>query len=250
MNIIDKIRSNFVIIGHRGLPLLYPENTILSFKKAFEYTDIVELDVHLSIDKHVYVIHDFNLKNLCNVDKNIEDMYSYEINNLKIKNEKIPELSEILNTFKDKYFLIELKTIDDYGNAIKNDIANKTIEVIKKSGMEKNVYIISFNPFSLNEARLIDNNIPLGLDYCKTSRKYMGKLDCKDLKEMNISLFLPEFKCSDIFSEFMDNNIFVIPWTVDNKKDLINALDMKLNGVITNKVNELSKEIKKYNYNL
>ncbi len=243
MNIIDRMRSNFVIIGHRGLPSKYPENTVLSFKNAFKYTDFVELDVHLSKDNKVYVIHDFNLKKLGNVDKNIEDMYSYEIDNIKIGNENIPQLIELLNTFRDKYFLIELKTIDDSGRAIRNDVARKTIDVIKKSGMEKHVYIISFNPYSLNEAKKTDGNIPLGLDYCKTSRKYIGKIDYNDLKEMGISLFLPEFnmECKNIFLELMDKDIFVIPWTVDNKKDAIDAFNMNLNGIITNKVDELSQ---------
>ncbi len=241
MNIIDKIRSNFVIIGHRGLPSRYPENTFLSFKNAFKYTDIVELDVHLSKDNTVYVIHDFNLKRLANVDRNIEDMYSYEINSIKIKNENIPELSDLLSNFNDKYFLIELKTIDDSGNAIKNDITKKTIEVIKKSKMKDHVCIISFNPFSLNEARLADNSIQLGLDYCKTSKKYM-ELDYNDLKEMNISLFLPEFnmECKNMFTELIDKGICVIPWAIDNQKDALDALNMNLNGIITNKVDKLS----------
>ena len=243
MNIIDRIRLNFVIIGHRGLPSKYPENTVLSFKNAFKYTDFVELDVHLSKDSKVYVIHDFNLKKLGNVDKNIEDMYSYEIDNIKIDNENIPQLIELLNTFRDKYFLIELKTIDDSGRAIRNDIARKTIEVIKKSGMEEHVYIISFNPYSLNEAKKTDGNIPLGLDYCKTSREYMGKIDYNDLKEMGISLFLPEFnmECKSIFLELKDKDICIIPWTVDNKRDAIDAFNMGLNGIITNRVDELSQ---------
>jgi len=50
------------LIAHRGYSGRYPENTLLSFRKALEAgADFMELDVHLSRDGHVVVIHDATL---------------------------------------------------------------------------------------------------------------------------------------------------------------------------------------------
>ncbi|MHA1371607.1 MAG: glycerophosphodiester phosphodiesterase family protein, partial [Promethearchaeota archaeon] len=48
-----------LIIGHRGFKSRYPENTMLSFQKAIETgADGIELDVHLSKDGKIVVMHD------------------------------------------------------------------------------------------------------------------------------------------------------------------------------------------------
>lgn len=47
------------IIGHRGAPTLAPENTLASFSKALKLgVDAIELDVHLTADRQVVVLHD------------------------------------------------------------------------------------------------------------------------------------------------------------------------------------------------
>ncbi|MCK4605545.1 MAG: glycerophosphodiester phosphodiesterase, partial [Deltaproteobacteria bacterium] len=48
-----------MIIGHRGAAALEPENTLLSIERAMDIgVDAVEIDVHLSKDKELVVIHD------------------------------------------------------------------------------------------------------------------------------------------------------------------------------------------------
>ena len=48
-----------IVIGHRGYSGLYPENTMLAFKKAEELgIDAVEMDIQLTKDGTVVIIHD------------------------------------------------------------------------------------------------------------------------------------------------------------------------------------------------
>lgn len=50
------------IIAHRGFSSLYPENTMLAFKKAYEKgVYAIELDVHLSKNNELIIIHDEKL---------------------------------------------------------------------------------------------------------------------------------------------------------------------------------------------
>ena len=54
--------NEFKCIGHRGLPLQYPENTYESFEAALELgADGIELDVHMSSDGYVVLMHDDEL---------------------------------------------------------------------------------------------------------------------------------------------------------------------------------------------
>ncbi|WP_287950179.1 glycerophosphodiester phosphodiesterase [Acidiplasma sp.] len=246
MEMYDYLTKNFVIIGHRGLPEKYPENTEISFKNAFNYTDAVELDVHLSADGGVYIVHDFNLKRLTGNDINIENLNSSEIDRLNIKGFKIPRLDYILKTYHEKYFFIELKTIDDSGSMVYNNIVTKTLEIIKNTGMKDHVCVISFNPFSLREMHALDDSIMLGLDYCDLSEKYMGKLNSVDLRELGISVYIPEYKNDkiDCLIKLRSLGFIVIPWTVDNYVDAVKIKNADLNGIITNRADVMASMLK------
>ena len=55
------------IVGHRGAKGITPENTLASFQKALDLgVDMIELDVHLSKDGELVVIHDPNLERTTN----------------------------------------------------------------------------------------------------------------------------------------------------------------------------------------
>jgi glycerophosphoryl diester phosphodiesterase len=238
MNIYDYIKSNFTAVGHRGLPSKYIENTLESFENAFKFTNMVELDVHLSNDNEVFVIHDFNLERLASMNREIESMSSREIHEVMIGSQKIPELRELLMAYRDKYFLVELKTVHDDGYIIKNELPLHTLRVIKETGMEDHVCIISFDPYAIKRARELNSTIMLGLDYDSHSEKYMGKIDCKDLESMDVSLYLPEFKTEyiDKFTKIHSEGYAVFPWTVDDPEDAEKICLAGLNGFITNKV--------------
>lgn len=101
------------IIAHRGFyNSLIPENSMSSFKKCLYQNIPIELDVHLTKDKKVVVFHDFNLKKMTGLDREIEDLTYDEIKTLKLKGTKetIPLLSEVLDLIHNKVtIIIELK---------------------------------------------------------------------------------------------------------------------------------------------
>ncbi|WP_290703725.1 glycerophosphodiester phosphodiesterase family protein, partial [Ferroplasma sp. Type II] len=158
MNIKKYIQSNFIVVGHRGLPSRYVENTIESFENAFKYTDIVELDVHLSADGEVYIIHDFNLERLASLNEDIENLNSDSIDHLRVSRQKIPKLKDLLGLHRDKYFLVELKTIHDDGFMIKNELTKHTVRIIESMKMEERVCIISFDPYTIRRVRELNKN--------------------------------------------------------------------------------------------
>ncbi|WMT51162.1 MAG: glycerophosphodiester phosphodiesterase [Ferroplasma sp.] len=241
MDIYNYIKSNFTAVGHRGLPSKYMENTMESFENAFKFTNIVELDVHLSSDNEVFIIHDFNLERLASLNKEIESMNSREIYDIRVGNQKIPRLKDLLREHRDRYFLVELKTVHDDGYIIKNELPMRTLDVIKETGMRDHVCIISFDPYAIKQARELNSTIMLGLDYDSHSEKYMGKIDCRDLESMDVSLYLPEFKEEYIekFIKIHEAGYSVLPWTVDEPEDAYKICNAGLNGFITNRVDAM-----------
>ena len=110
-------------IGHRGIPANAPENTVEGSLFAFEQgANVIELDVYLSKDGEVVVMHDGTTGRTCNKDISVEgstlaefkELYvnrGYE-NNAKYKNCRVPTLNEYLEAFKDKdcQLFIEIKS--------------------------------------------------------------------------------------------------------------------------------------------
>jgi glycerophosphoryl diester phosphodiesterase len=108
-------------IAHRGASFLAPENTVAAAKLAWELgADAVEVDIHLSKDNRIMVIHDKDTKRTCSGKKNltIADSPSTLLRDLdagiwkdpKYKGEKIPFLTEIIETVPEgKTLVVEIK---------------------------------------------------------------------------------------------------------------------------------------------
>ena len=132
--------------AHRGLhdsKKGVPENSMAAFKSAFEKGYGIELDLHLTADKKIAVIHDTSLKRTAGADVDICDLTAEELNNYRLEgtNQKIPMFSEVLELFDGKKpIIIELKT--DKGNAA--ELCERVLEELKDY---KGEYAIeSFDP--------------------------------------------------------------------------------------------------------
>ncbi len=107
------------ITGHRGASHLAPENTLASVNLAWERgADSVEIDVYLSRDRRIVVIHDATTKRTAGVDWKVAQRTAAELRGLDVgrwkdpkwAGEKIPSLEEVLATIPDgKRLLIEVK---------------------------------------------------------------------------------------------------------------------------------------------
>lgn len=104
------------LYAHRGLynaEREIPENSIRAFRLASNNGYGAELDVHLSKDKRLVVMHDENLSRMTGYNKNICDVTSQTLDELRLAGtrEKVPYLEEVLPFFDGKApLIIELKT--------------------------------------------------------------------------------------------------------------------------------------------
>jgi len=139
-------------IGHRGAWGYEPENTILSFKKAVELgADFVELDVHLTKDNQLIVIHDETLNRTTTGKGKVKEKTLAEIrkSRTKAKSQPIPTLQEVVDELKGKIKIdVELK-----GGVAAEQVA----ELIAQNRMEKEIIVSSSEPHRL---RIVKRKIP------------------------------------------------------------------------------------------
>lgn len=95
------------IVAHRGASHDAPENTIAAFRRAWDQgVEGIELDVHVSRDGHVVVIHDPSTARVAGVDRPIAQQTLAELQALDVgswksnafANERIPTLAEVFET--------------------------------------------------------------------------------------------------------------------------------------------------------
>ena len=135
------------IIAHRGASSIAPENTMVAFSKALEIgVDYIELDIRLSKDDSIMVIHDESLERTTNGTGLVKQQPYDQLKALSagysskfgsdFLNEKIPSLYEVLSFAKGKTKLC----ID-----IKNSPEVPVMDLIFKKEMENHVFIMSYN---------------------------------------------------------------------------------------------------------
>lgn len=228
------------IIAHRGFSGIYPENTMLAFRKAIEIgADGIELDVHLSKDGQVMIIHDEALKRTTGLDGVISDYTRAELEKIsagKTKNDEfgftpIPSLEEYLAFMaehRDKITNIELKTAPVYYP----EIEEKTLELVRKFDLEKNIIYSSFNWLSIERMQRLGTISETGLLFSGMKLYNQAHI----IKSLGINYFHPDFNdlTDEIVKSYLDNKVGLNVWTVNEIEDMKVCLSWDIDGLITN----------------
>jgi glycerophosphoryl diester phosphodiesterase len=149
-------------VAHRGYPLRYPENTLSSYKAAYDlgFTHL-ELDVHLSKDGVPVLMHDPTIDRMTDGQGWVKDYTLEELRRFRVgKDETIPTLEEALLFAKDKMTVnVELKQYGDLYPGLEETV----LEILKKTDMLDQVYISSFDHYSIVKMRKRSDEVELGL---------------------------------------------------------------------------------------
>lgn len=155
--------------AHRGLydNVTVPENSLSAFKKAIAKGYGIELDVHLTKDGKLLVSHDWNIKKMTGVDRNIEDMTLAQLQSCKLLNtdETFCTLEDVLKLNNGQVpMMIELKPANDDDSQDKDNEAQLADAVVEAMKSYTGSYaLISFNWNTLNEVKKDDSTILRGL---------------------------------------------------------------------------------------
>ncbi len=159
------------IWAHRGCSGRFPENTLTSFREAVKY-DItgIELDIQLSSDRRIVVIHDEAVDRTTSGEGNVCDMTADELRSLVIeapdgKTERIPFIEEVFELMK--------VPCREYGMKINIELKNSKVryegmeemilETVRRYGLEDYVIYSTFCAESVKLMKQLDPGVHIGI---------------------------------------------------------------------------------------
>jgi glycerophosphoryl diester phosphodiesterase len=230
------------IISHRGYSAQYPENTLAAFEAAIAAGAImIELDVMLSRDRKVVVIHDENLDRTTNGYGAVADRTLAQLKQLdagswfhaRFADQHLPELSEVLDLVKDKIYLnIEIKSQAYEPHHPVDAVETQVVELLRQKNLVGGSMISSFNPHVLEQVA----SMPQAPVIAFISKKPAYKSTVKLCTQLNVFSWHPDSKVvtSKQVNLMHAEGIRVFPYNVETLEDYIRVRHMKVDGVITN----------------
>lgn len=239
------------IVAHRGGAKLAPENTIASFEKAIDLgVDMIEIDVRLSSDNEVIVMHDKTIDRTSDKTGEVKNLSLAEIKkadagswfDTSFKNERIPTLGETLEaTIGKTILLIEIKDGDERYPGLEKRI----VESIKKYEALEWVVVQSFNK---NSVLRIKELYPEVTTFYLAGKSFAGlyagiESDFKAGKKIRkqfdgIASHHGNLNATNV--ELLHRAGFkVFTYTVNDVKDMQHVKSLKVDGIITDAPHKL-----------
>ena len=233
--------------AHRGFSGKYPENTMLAFKMACETPGCegIELDVQLTKDGEVVIIHDEKIDRTCTNGNGFVKDYTYEelskldfsyIYTKEYGTQHIPTLREYFELVKEYDIVtnIELKTsIFEY-----DGIEQKVWDLIEEFDIKDKIIISSFNHYSVKKMKAICPDIKCGL----LTESWM--LDAGNyVKNAGVECFHPIYRSLNVetVAAIKEQGVEINTWTVNGEEDIAAMIDRGIDVVISNYPDLVSK---------
>jgi glycerophosphoryl diester phosphodiesterase len=169
MNLFLQPRSQPLVIAHRGASAYAPENTLAAFQRAADQdADAIELDVDLTRDGHVIVLHDATLDRTTDGHGRVADLTLEEIRradaglwkSAEFKGERVPLLAEVFEAVGQRLLInVETKDMSLLGVGLEAQV----VALIQKHNLIDRVLISSFNPLALRRIKRFDKRLACGL---------------------------------------------------------------------------------------
>ncbi len=238
---------NYTLIGHRGAAAETPENTLVSLKKSMDRgVDRIEIDVHMTSDGRIVLMHDRSLDRTTNGHGEIKDHTLAEIKKLdagswfdsSFTGETVPTLEEAIQLINGKCMLmIEVKEHSGYTPGIEEAVA----DIIRRKNVGSWCVVISLR-------HKVVANFHRWAPDIRLHRSYVGKLPLIPLY-IATGLTFRGFKSYPYVEEFNLNKGFISrcimkkavrqgkkvnAWTDDDPAHAQKLIERGVHGIITN----------------
>lgn len=222
------------IIAHRGYSALFAENTMTAFFEAEKAgADGLELDVQLTRDGEIVVIHDEKVDRTTNGKGFVNDFLYKDLRRLNAnekgtKKEPIPSLVEVLEWLQTNKMVcnIELKN----GLIPYEGMEEKVTQLIRKYHLSERIIISSFNHYSIVHSYQLAPDIetaPLFIETIYMPWIYSQSIRAKGIHPKHSAI--PD----NIITTTMENGIAVRPYTVNREADMVRLLKLGCTAFIT-----------------
>ncbi len=173
-----------LVIGHRGAMGYAPENTLISFEEAIRRgADLLEMDVQLSGDHEVVVMHDTSVDRTTDGNGFVRDLPWRKIKTFDAGvwygpdygAQTVPCLKDVIHKFRARKtmkrhlvgLVVELKTMRGSGGSL----ADAVVKILQDESFLERCIIISFDSVALQEVRAAHKTLPTGLLFSEDSEE-------------------------------------------------------------------------------
>lgn len=239
------------IIAHRGASGHAPENTLAAFQRAVEMgADIVELDLQLTADGRLVVLHDDTVDRTTNGRGSVLDLSLAEIKALDAgygfavaagefpfrgAGLTVPTLEEVLEAFPTAALNLEMKA------PAGPPIADALAAVLRRYRAEDRVLVASFNPEILRRFRELMPGVPTSLAENEARTFYLLHRVFLDrwYRSPGVALQVPEWSGAihvvtpSFIAAARRLGLKVHVWTVNDPGDMRRLVDLGVDGIIT-----------------
>ena len=237
--------DGLTVLAHRGGADESFENTLESFDYSKSLgCKFIETDVQVSADGIPYIFHDDDLKRVLNISSRFDSLSSQEIDKLKIFDQyRIPKLEEALNEFPEISFQIDFKT---------DGVVAPALDVIKKTKSFERVCVASFNSERLKRVRSTYPDLCISMgpnEVIKTLISsfglYKGLID-GDCLQIPIRYYGVRVVTKRFVKYLKSKGLKIMVWTINDVKTFEYLIELKVDGIITDKPKLLFETLSKY----
>ena len=234
-----------LIIAHRGDVESAPENTLEAFLSAAERgADGVELDVRLSREDRVVVMHDRRIDRTTNGRGPVGIHTLAELKHLdagswfhpRFGDATVPTLDEVFDALPSRFLVaVELKV---RGWGVK-PLVSATLECIKRAKRWKSTMVTSFNPVALMAMRLMEPRVMRGYIWCAQhpfpiSQRWLSPMAKAHWMDPDLKTFNAK-----VLRHFHGQGKPVLAWDLDAGRDIKRLSAMGVDGVVTDRLTGL-----------
>jgi glycerophosphoryl diester phosphodiesterase len=222
------------VIAHRGASASEPENTLRAFDLAIKQgAQMIELDLHITRDNHVVVIHDSVLNHTTNLKGRVIRMTLEEVKKADAgKGERVPTLEETFDLTLGKVRLyLEIKD---------PRAKDATLRSIRERGCESEVMLASFNLELMRrlgeEVTGIELGLILGAPSVNPLVRWREAFPWVALRRINYQVLSlqAELCFRRLTQQIKANGQKVYVWTVDRERDFARMSAYGVDGIVTN----------------
>lgn len=228
-----------LVWAHRGASGYAPENTMPAFEKAIEMgADGIELDVQLTKDGELVVIHDETIDRTSDGHGWVKDLsyanllkYNYNRTHPEYGTVQIPTLEEVYALVKPTNLTInvELKT----GEIFYPELEGRVLDLTARMGMEERIWYSSFNHYTVQKIKELNPQAKTGMLYCDgiispvSYGKYVVGADA--LHPALYNLQYPGY-----MKDCRKHQLKVHVWTVNEEQHMRSVCEQQVDAMITN----------------
>jgi glycerophosphoryl diester phosphodiesterase len=234
-------------LGHRGASAAAPANTLAAFGLALELgADGFELDVQLTSDNEMVVIHDYSVDHTTDGTGLVRQKTLAELKTLdagarfapRFAGERIPTLREVFAAFGKRAFInVEVKSTSPRGNGLEQ----RLIALIREYGLGERMVVSSFNPFALWRMRRLAPDLKLALLYSDDLPAYLRNRWLAFLSHPDA--MNPKYTMATTghvrWAQAHGYGLYV--WTVDDEAEMRRLASLDVTAIISNKPDVLGR---------